>query len=232
VQTYDLGRYASEAGAFTLTGVLAAVLMALTHVVWRESAVPPPHHKDLQVSIELAPAPPKAAPPPVPAPPVHRMIVHRIVPKPALVALPAPTFTETAPPTLDPPPDAAAVAPAASAPPVALPGSAQPDLDAQYAARLREDIDRRTHAPDTVAYRLRRPSGETRLRFVLLRTGEVRSVAIQQTSGSSILDQTALEIVSSGHYPAMPPQAFVGQSEHTFVVTIEFRPLSLAYRGL
>ena len=99
----------------------------------------------------------------------------------------------------------------------------RPDLEAEYAAGLRADIDRRTHAPDSAQYRLRRPSGEVRVGFVVLRNGEAKVVRVLRSSGSSILDDAAQTTVSSGHYPPMPAKAFAGESEHMFAVTIEFR---------
>jgi TonB family protein len=116
------------------------------------------------------------------------------------------------------------VAFAADAQPAQPMPSSRPDLDGQYAAQLRADIDRRTRPPDSPQYRLRHPSGEVRVRFVVTRNGTQKAAALLRTSGSSLLDEAALLIVASGHYPPMPAEAFAGESEHTFVVTIEFRP--------
>ena len=99
----------------------------------------------------------------------------------------------------------------------------RPDLEAQYAAGLRADIDRRTHPPDSARYRLRLPSGEVRVGFVLMRSGEPKIVHVLRSSGSPILDTTAVAIVAAGHYPPMPVKIFVGEAEHAFAVTIEFR---------
>jgi TonB family protein len=77
--------------------------------------------------------------------------------------------------------------------------------------------------PDTVAYRLLRPSGSARIRFILDRIGSPGEVAVARTSGSGILDAQALKIVSSGHYPPFPDDAYPGETRHTFIVTIEFR---------
>ena len=66
--------------------------------------------------------------------------------------------------------------------------------------------------------------------FVVTRSGEVKSVTLLRSSGSGILDEEALEIVSSGHYPSMPEQAYLGEARHTFVVTIEFRRPAVARR--
>jgi protein TonB len=101
-----------------------------------------------------------------------------------------------------------------------------PDLEGEYAANLRADIDRRTHAPDSAQYRLRRPSGEVRVGFVVMRNGATKGIRVLRSSGSSILDEAAQSTVSSGHYPPMPTKAFAGEAEHMFAVTIEFRRTS------
>jgi protein TonB len=96
-------------------------------------------------------------------------------------------------------------------------------LEAQYASGLRADIDRRTHPPDSAQYRLHRPSGEVRVGFVVKRNGEPKTVRVLRSSGSSILDEAAVAIVSSGRYSPMTAQVFAGEAEHVFAVTIEFR---------
>jgi TonB family protein len=60
------------------------------------------------------------------------------------------------------------------------------------------------------------------------RSGEPKDVALLRSSGSSLLDEAALHIVAAGRYAPMPAEAFSGEARHTFVVTIEFRPPSLA----
>ena len=55
------------------------------------------------------------------------------------------------------------------------------------------------------------------------RNGEPKVVHVLRSSGSSILDEAAVAIVASGHYPAMPSRVFAGEMEHAFAVTIEFR---------
>jgi TonB family protein len=108
---------------------------------------------------------------------------------------------------------------AASSPAV----DSRPDLEAQYAAGLRADIDRRTHPPDTAQYRLHRASGEVRVGFIVTRNGEPKAVHVLRTSGSPFLDDTAVAIVSTGRYPPMPDKIYVGEAQHGFAVTIEFR---------
>ncbi len=128
------------------------------------------------------------------------------------------------------PPDAEFTMPPSPAPAIAPPSETHPDQDAQYAGELRADIDRRTHPPDSAEYRLLHPAGEARVQFVVARSGEPRSVMLLRSSGSRILDEAAIDTVRSGHYPPMPAKAFAGETEHVFVVTIEYRRNALAMR--
>jgi protein TonB len=134
-------------------------------------------------------------------------------------------------PSIDPEPVLNEVAEGDPAPAVVVPAAesapavvSDPDLNAQYAAQLRTNIDRRTPPPDTLQYRLQHPSGEVRVRFTVTRGGEPQAVSLLRSSGYPLLDSTALNIVSSGHSAPMGPKVFVGEMQHVFVVTIEFRP--------
>jgi len=130
--------------------------------------------------------------------------------------------TMTVAPDAAPQADAPAMLPAeAAAPP---PAAAHADIEAEYAAALRENVDARTEVPKTAEYRLLKPSGAPQVCFTLDRGGgNPSNVAVRHRSGSTILDTQALRIVASGHYPAFPEAAFPGEQRHVFVVTIEFR---------
>ena len=69
-----------------------------------------------------------------------------------------------------------------------------------------------------------RPSGSVEVRFTLSRNGAVRDVALNKASGFQVLDQHALSIVRGGGYPAIPPNAWAGEAEHRFTVTVELNP--------
>ena len=213
----DRGQYASDATALTVAAA-AVVLALVTSPALLRAVQLAQHGRTEAIELTLQSAPEETPPaPPAPPPP-------RPIPKRRVERVPAPATVPPEPvaaPSEVAPPEAALVAAPAPAPT----GSPQthPDLDAQYAALLLADIDRRTHAPNSAEYRLRHPSGEVRVSFVLARSGEVHEAKLLRSSGSSLLDEEALEIVSSGHYPPMPAQAFAGESRHTFVVTIEFR---------
>lgn len=220
----DTARYASDGTALVVTGAAAAVLLLSSRHFLDD--MPRAHTARSDLSIELSLQAPEAAPtPPPPQPPPPKTRHTRQIATPAPVPVPADPLPVAQEPA---PPDAALFAAPVPAPAAA--GESHPDLDAQYAAELRADIDRRTHPPQSAQYRLHHPSGEVRVRFVVTRSGEVKAVTLLRSSGSGILDEAALGIVSSGHYPPMPAQAFMGEAKHTFVVAIEFRAASVARR--
>jgi TonB family protein len=229
----DAAQRASDVAALTLTALLISVAVALgPTTLWRDLSRA--QRNAMQASIELSFESPPAQTPPAPAPPqpeprpVH---ARREPAKPVMAALaPIPAETVLADPEAVPDDAPVLAASEAPAPAAAQPSASHPDLDAQYAAGVRSDIDRRTRAPDTAQYRLRRPSGEVRVGFVLTRAGEPKAVTLRSSSGSTILDEAALTIVSSGHYAPMPANVFTGEAEHVFAVTIEFRGASLALR--
>jgi protein TonB len=128
-----------------------------------------------------------------------------------------------------PPPDratsdegAVSVAPPPAAPP-APSGGDHVSIEAEYAAALRRIVDEHTSVPDSPEYRLVRPRGESAVSFRIDRLGQVEAVRLARSSGSRMLDQRALEIVSSARYPPFPAAAYPGESRHDFLVTIEFR---------
>ena len=218
-RTRDPERYLSDATALAITGLVVAVfLVSAPNLLRNAQRLVSDRDPGVELSLQqpdvpTPPAPP--APPPLP----HRKAARSVAATAATD--PMPVAEEVTPPEAE----TFAVAPATPA--YAPSAYAHPDDDARYAAELRSDIDRRTHPPDSAQYRLRHPSGEVRVRFVLVRSGQTQRVALEHSSGSVLLDEAALTIVRSGHYPPMSAKTFVGESEHTFVVTIEFRPLNL-----
>jgi protein TonB len=240
----DKVQSASDATALALCGALAVILWAARPDTWRDSAVAPadPSPPAVEVSLQTSPAPAapapaaSAAPPDPPMPPAR--VAHKLptpTPLPPLPRVPrtAPAVDTPVPelsslPAEQTPPEGGALIASASASAAAAVSAAaadsRADLEAQYAAGLRADIDRRTHPPDSAQYRLHRPSGEVRVRFVVLRNGQPQDVRVLRSSGSSILDAAAVSLVCAGHYPPMPANIFSGEAEHVFAVTIEFRP--------
>jgi protein TonB len=213
-QNHDGAQLSSDAVALTLSGLALAVLLHAKVDSWTQVSAARANQIELSVQTEADAAPtPPAAPPPVQKP-----VPRRALPQARVAEIAAPA--EPQQPSEPVPEGAALVASTAVAAPVS---DAHPDLDAEYAAGLRADIDRRTHAPDSVQYRLRHPSGEVRVGFVVMRSGVAKAVRVLRSSGSSILDEAAQATVSSGHYPPLPDKAFAGETEHMFAVTIEFR---------
>ncbi|MBV8403107.1 MAG: TonB family protein [Gammaproteobacteria bacterium] len=215
----DTTQLGSDATALLLTALAVAAFLAggprlLTSL--RSQIAAADHAFELSLQAE------QPAAPPAPAPPLPRRTEkHHAAPRPA----PAQTDPVPVPETV--PADAttfAAVETPAAAPETAAPRA---DLEALYAAQLRADIDRRKHPPDSAQYRLHHPYGEVRVRFAVSRGGEPRGASIEHSSGSALLDQEALQLVSSGHYPPMPAKAFAGETQHVFLVTIEFPPAHL-----
>jgi protein TonB len=219
--SHDGVQISSDAVALALSGVVLAVLLSTKVNSWTDaSASPAANQSSLEVSVQTEAA--ATPPPPVPPPPLQKPLPHRVTPQVRVAE--SPVAAEPQLQASEPVPEGAALVASATMPAPAP--DTRPDLEAEYAASLRADIDRRTHAPDSAQYRLRRPSGEVRVGFVVMRNGEAKAVRVLRSSGSSILDDAAQTTVSSGHYPPMPAKAFAGEAEHMFAVTIEFHRAS------
>jgi protein TonB len=219
--SHDGVQISSDAVALALSGVVLAVLLSTKVNSWTEAtASPAANQSSIEVSVQTEAA--VTPPPPAPPPPLQKPLPHRVTPQVRVAESPVPAEPQLQ--ASEPVPEGAALVASASMPAPAP--DTRPDLEAEYAASLRADIDRRTHAPDSVQYRLRRPSGEVRVGFVVMRNGEAKAVRVLRSSGSSILDDAAQTTVSSGHYPPMPAKAFAGEAEHMFAVTIEFHRAS------
>jgi TonB family protein len=213
----DMVQIASDGLALALTGALLAALFAGRPDSWRSSSALPLNNSPAGIEILLQQAAvetPRAPPPPVP----RKVPPHRVMPQLRTADIPIPAELQPEPIDRDPVPEGGTL--------VAPSTDARPEIEAQYAAGLRADIDRRTRPPDSIQYRLHRPSGEVRVGFMVLRSGQPKVVRVLRSSGSSILDETAVAIVASGHYPPMPARIFAGEAEHAFAVTIEFRAAS------
>jgi protein TonB len=219
--SHDGVQISSDAVALALSGVVLAVLLSTKVQSWTDAtASPAANQSSIEVSLQAEAA--VTPPPPVPPPPLQKPLPHRITPQVRVAETPVPAEPQLQ--SSEPVPEGAALVASATMPAPAP--DTRPDLEAEYAAGLRADIDRRTHAPDSAQYRLRRPSGEVRVGFVVMRNGEAKAVRVLRSSGSSILDDAAQNTVSSGHYPPMPAKAFAGEAEHMFAVTIEFHRAS------
>jgi len=207
----------THALAFVLTAGLGAVLLMPQRLTPLEAAAAPV----VQIALEPEPSPPSPSPPvpepPAPQPPkVPHPTMHRDVQLPDPLPLMA---AEVSPPAEmqlpDPAPAAAVEAPSPK-------GAVPADLESQYAAALRTNIDSRTAPPTSAEYRLLKPHGEVRVNFTLERSGMLVDSALARSSGSALLDRHALEIVRAGRYLPFPNEAFRGESRHSFLITLEF----------
>jgi protein TonB len=217
------GRDPAEAAAQILA-LVATLGVTLLFVVAKLTPQPGSRaHTVNQVELSVV-APPRDEPKPQPraekrAPlPVRRVRVTQPVPHRQTIAAMAPQPVST-PQTPPAPSEAAAPAePQAASMPA---GPADPNL--AYELVLHANVSSRTCTPDTPEYRLLKPAGTARVVFTIDRTGAVSAVRIAASSGSTILDKQAYAIVSSGHYPPMPPNVFAGEASHLFRVDVEFR---------
>jgi periplasmic protein TonB len=209
----------SDGTSVVLTGIAVLAFIVAGHrlVPERISRLTAP---DRPFELSLQSAQPVTPPAPVPPRIEKRQRVSR----------PAPAPPDPLPVTEQAAPADAALVSAPAAPPAATETASKPDLESLYTAQLLADIKRRNHPPDSARYRLQHPHGEVQVRFVLLRSGEPRTVSVARSSGSAILDEEALKVVASGHYPPMPEKAFVGEKQHIFLVTIEYQPAHLTRR--
>lgn len=188
----------------------------------KPAAAPPP----------LEPTRPKAkATPPQPQPTPPR-------PQPRQPAAPSPPAAEPmapAPaaslPSSSPPPAAPAAptpAPPVAAPVAATPAAPRPDADAEaeFIARVRAYLNSVKRYPTGREASLQRPQGTVKVWFVLKRNGAVVEMGIEESSNSTLLDQAARKSVGMGSFPAFPDQFRPGQSQHRFVVDLQFAPAS------
>ncbi len=186
---YEAGQRMSRRGrliaAFAVIGLhvggLAALLVA-------KAPAPPPEPVVMQVRM-IAEAPVVLVEPPPPPPePVKPK------PQPRLVSTPKPTPSAIVTPPPDPEPvtEPVAEAPTPPAPPAAPAPAAEPAIVPPnfVAAYL-------NNPPPVYPYaaKLRRETGEVRLRVLVLADGTAGDVRIEKSSGSTSLDTAARDVV-------------------------------------
>lgn len=222
----DGAQRASDALALAIT-VALLLTVAVTRPSWRQIEAGRAVGPDAVMQLTLAePEPP--APAPTPPSPEHPRPKHHELPQPEVQSAP-PAPVDPLPLPAEAVPDQAAVVAATPAPPVPpAHAAANADLESEYAAALREEIERRAHDPGIVTARSRRTVGEVQVRFYVSRAGVPRQVAVMRSSGSAGLDGLAVDVVASGRYAPMPAAIFAGQNEHLFAVTIDFGSANLA----
>lgn len=237
----------SAAGSLLINGLLIAVLLtmgaggghrtleehslsvvSLAALKGREDGAE--HAPSAEPATVAAPAEPAMQPPPVPAalplPPV-------VVAPPLKVALPL-AAPPVAPASASAPTSApAAASRATAAPPSAAQGSAPPrrgireglDADAPagrslaYAARVRSWLYAHKIYPRRA--RMRREEGVVRVRFVINRAGELLEGVIMGSSGKSLLDEEAIEMMRrASPFPSAP--VGISGERIEFTAPIEF----------
>lgn len=218
----DTAQRISDGSAALLTAGLVLALAVAPPIRWQTSLSGriADIERPVELSLEASPPEPVASVPKVPPPAVKprspdKQTQQVAAIQPPLDVMPSSELAD---------PEAAAVveAPASTPAPAATPSHANADLEAQYSAALRDDIDRRTHSPEYASYRARRVGGDVQVKFLVTRAGQPKGASVLRSSGSPSLDQAAVLIVSSGHYPPMPEAIFANEPEHLFAVTIEF----------
>lgn len=177
----------------------------------------PPERVHAEPPKPAPPPPPVKTPPPRPAPPrVAPAPVHAVAaPTPIAAPEPVPPTPSVTPPKAVTPEPAPAPAPA----PVPVNNIA---LENSFAGKLRTYIRSMIEYPTSGEARRLRPEGSVVVRFTLARSGAVRDVDVERGSNSPILDKQAVAIVKRGTYPAIPNDAWRGEEQHTFTVTLDF----------
>ncbi len=226
----DPARAISDAAAALLTAALIALLILRppsrpavqpeapepTQVTLSvvEEPPPPPPQPAPPPEPEPPPPPPQVAPSPLPPPPPPR---PRHIVRPPRPHPPRVVQQEAPPPPVDRPPTEAPARRAQQAP-------ENHSAEAAYIGRLHSLVSRNTVPPGGAAYRLSHPSGEADIGFLLSRTGAVSGVHVIRSSGSAMLDQQAVAIVSGGHYPPIPDDVYPNAATHAFSVPVAFAP--------
>jgi periplasmic protein TonB len=153
------------------------------------SALPQPVAAPAVIQSTPTPPPPKPVPPkPMPRPRVQSHVKPALAPSPMPVQTDAPSTLaaaapEPAPAPPSPPPAAAAAAPAIGRPTLAL--GAPKDVS---------HLDCNIAAPEYPALsRRRNETGTAVVRFVVGLTGRIENIELKKTSGSSRLDDAALD---------------------------------------
>ncbi|HYS68074.1 MAG TPA: energy transducer TonB [Paraburkholderia sp.] len=218
-------------GAALVAVVAASLLLAFAPRPPAPERVKP-KEQEFVVALQAPPEPVHAEPPkPAPPPPPVKTPPPRPVPP---RAAPAPVHATTAPtPIAAPKPE-----PVPLTPPVTPPKAVTPEpapaptpapapvnnvaLESSFVGKLRTYIRSMTEYPTSGEARRLRPEGSVVVRFTLARSGAVRDVDVERGSNSPILDKQAVTIVKRGTYPAIPNDAWRGEEQHTFTVTLDF----------
>jgi len=108
--------------------------------------------------------------------------------------------------------------------PPAPPANVGLGADVAYVGKVRAYLQGIKRYPTGREASLQRPSGVAVVGFTLRRSGELLDAGIEATSGSMLLDNTALATVRRGTYPTFPEDAWVGKAQQRFSVELDFLP--------
>jgi len=189
----------------------------------RQAMAPSPTLSLFDISPPASPPEPQAeeikeAPAPVeesePAPP-HQPVAPQPVPVSAIVPLQM-AETAHAVPTPQPPQQETARPRAIEAPPAPQVASDAPD---SWEGRVLAHLNRHKHYPATA--QARRDQGIAYIRFLMDREGQVLSIRLEQSSGSSALDREAAALPKRAQPLPRPPEKVKGDPIE-LVVPIEY----------
>jgi protein TonB len=100
------------------------------------------------------------------------------------------------------------------------------ELEAMYVAKVRGYLASVKRYPTGREASIQRPSGKAVIWFVLKRNGSLIESGIETSSGSMLLDSSALATVRRANYTAFPEESWAGQTQHRFSVELDFVPPS------
>lgn len=134
------------------------------------------------------------------------------------------TATQASPDAHESAVNAAAAHAAQLTPPAAMPPDFESNAEAAYIAKVRAYLQDSKRYPTGREASLQRPAGTARLWFVLSRSGELIDCGVQRSSGSMLLDNSALSTVRRSTYLPFPGEAWKGRAQQRFVVELNFVP--------
>lgn len=170
---------------------------------------------------------PKPQPRPEPKPEPKPLPKPTPAPQPTPAPTPTPTADATPATTSAPATRAAQTAPSAPAPTAKAepapppPQKGNPDRD--YERKVRSLVEARKRYPTSRQASIEKPVGAVGVCVTIDRSGAVRDVNVNNSSGSLLLDTTASRLVEGTTYPPFDESHFKGQSTHAFCMKLEYQ---------
>ena len=219
--------------------------LVLLTVIWGWVAITPTQKieekmTEMQAVLELSapplpskPIPPEVAPPKLEPPRVKELVVKETKPEPQ------PLTPLSSTPSADPVSTQATPSVTAhesvtqpsstvthSLPtPTSTPVQTSPKVSASdlYMAKALEHLNHIKRYPTSREARLTHPQGTVKLKVLIQRDGSVSSVELTASSGSNLLDNEALRTVKNTQFPAIPEDAFPGESQHFVMAALMYQ---------